>query len=38
MHNLYAIFVKFLNICKQMAGNLVNEHGNPLFPCQLKPC
>lgn len=28
MHNLYAIFVKFLDICKQMAENLVNEHGN----------
>ena len=25
MHNLYAIFAKFLNICKQVAGNLVNE-------------
>ena len=22
MHNLYAIFAKFLNICKQVAGNL----------------
>lgn len=30
MHNLYAIFVKFLNICKQVAGNLVNESGNVL--------
>lgn len=28
MHNLYVIFAKFLNICKQMAGNLVNESGN----------
>ena len=28
MHNLYAIFAKFLNICKQVAGNLVNELGN----------
>lgn len=28
MHNLYAIFAKILNICKQMAGNLVNESGN----------
>ena len=28
MHNLYAIFARFLDICKQMAGNLVNEHGN----------
>lgn len=25
MHNLYAIFAKLLNICKQIAGNLVNE-------------
>ena len=24
MHNLYAIFAKFLNICKQVSGNLVN--------------
>ena len=28
MHNLYAIFAKLLNICKQVAGNLVNESGN----------
>ena len=28
MHNLYAIFAKFLDICKQKAGNLVNEQGN----------
>lgn len=28
MHNLYAIFAKFLNICKQVAGDLVNESGN----------
>lgn len=28
MHNLYAIFAKFLNICKLVAGNLVNESGN----------
>lgn len=28
IHNLYAIFAKFLNICKQLAGNLVNESGN----------
>ena len=28
MHNLYAIFAKFLNICKQVAGDLVNELGN----------
>ena len=28
MHNLYAIFAKFHDICKQFAGNLVNERGN----------
>lgn len=28
MHNLYVIFAKFLNRCKQVAGNLVNESGN----------
>ena len=28
MHNLYAIFAKFLNVCKQVSGNLVNESGN----------
>ena len=28
MHNLYAKFAKFLNICKQVAGSLVNESGN----------
>ena len=28
MHNLFAIFAKFLNICKQVSGNLVNESGN----------
>lgn len=28
MHNLYATFAKLLNICKQIAGNLVNESGN----------
>ena len=28
MHNLYTIFAKILNICKQIAGNLVNESGN----------
>ena len=28
MHNLYTIFAKFLNICKQVAGNLDNESGN----------
>ena len=28
MHNLYTIFAKFLNICKHVSGNLVNELGN----------
>ncbi len=28
IHNLHAIFAKILNICKQVAGNLVNELGN----------
>ena len=28
MHNSYAIFAKFLDICKQKAGTLVNEQGN----------
>lgn len=32
MHNLYTIFAKFLDICKQIAGHLVNEHGNILRP------
>lgn len=32
MHNLYAIFAKFLDICKQKAGNLVNEQGNVPHP------
>ena len=27
-HNLYAIFATLLNICKQLAGNLVNESGD----------
>lgn len=27
-YKLYAIFAKFLNICKQVAGNFVNESGN----------
>ena len=31
MHNLHAIFAKFLDICKQMAGNLFNKYGN--IPC-----
>jgi hypothetical protein len=28
MHNLYAIFAKFLEICKQFSKTLVNEKGN----------
>jgi hypothetical protein len=28
MCNLYVKFVKFLEICKQFSGNLVNERGN----------
>lgn len=28
MHNLYTIFAKFLDICKQIADNLVTEQGN----------
>lgn len=28
MYNLYAIFVRFLDISKQLADNLVNESGN----------
>lgn len=28
MHSLYAIFAKYLDICKQIAGNLVNKQGN----------
>lgn len=28
MHNLNAIFAKILDICKHVAGNLVNESGN----------
>ena len=27
MHNLYAIFAKFLDICKMFSGDLVNEKG-----------
>ena len=30
MYDLYAIFAKFLNICKQVASNLVNESGDIL--------
>lgn len=28
MHNLYAIFAKYLDICKKFAGDLVNSQGN----------
>lgn len=28
MYNLYAIFAKYLDICKRFVGNLVSEHGN----------
>ena len=28
MYNLYAIFAKYLEICKSFSGNLVNETGN----------
>ena len=28
MHNLYAIFAKYLEICKHFGDNLVNEKGN----------
>lgn len=28
MYNLYAIFAKYLDICKLFAGNLVNTKGN----------
>lgn len=28
MHNLSAIFAQYIDICKQFAGNLVNEQGN----------
>lgn len=31
MHNLYAIFAKFLNICKLFSDNLINEVVN--IPC-----
>lgn len=27
MHSLYEIFAEFLNICKQVVGNLVDESG-----------
>lgn len=32
MHNLYAIFAKFLDICKQLTGNLVNKHRPEVIP------
>ena len=28
MHNLYTKFVKILEICKELAKDLVNDHGN----------
>ena len=28
MYSLYVIFAKYLDICKQKAGNLANEQGN----------
>lgn len=28
MHSLYAIFAKYLDICKQIVGNLVNKQEN----------
>lgn len=28
MHNLYALFAKYLEICKYFGDNLVNEKGN----------
>ena len=28
MHNLYATFAKFLDICKMFSADLVNEKGN----------
>ena len=31
MHNLYAIFAKFLDICKQKAGNLVRQRVPVVF-------
>ena len=39
MHNLYAIFAKFLDICKQITGNSVNgarlfhQKNNDLHQC-----
>ena len=34
MYNLYAKFIKILEICKQFSENLVNEFGN--VPCRIK--
>lgn len=36
MHNLYTIFTKFHDICKQFAENLVNEKGN-IHRCGVVP-
>lgn len=33
MHNLYAIFAKILEICKQFGKKLVNEKGNLQRTC-----
>lgn len=36
MYNLYAIFVKYLDICKLLAGNLLNEQAKALgLPVQV---
>jgi len=32
-HNLYANFVKILDVCKIFSANLVNELGNMPWPC-----
>ena len=32
MQNLYANFVKILDVCKSFSTNLVNEFGNPPPP------
>jgi len=32
MHNLYAIFAKYLEICKRFSNDLVNEAGNITRP------
>lgn len=31
IHNLFAIFAIFLDICKQFSTNLINSHGNSPF-------